>query len=343
MQRQYEVEDSRLHSPSLEFSMVFALRVALLVFSIGCGAFSFADEPKEVAPEDPDVFVQGEYLGEITKLDGKQKLGVQVIALGDHKFHAVGYDGGLPGAGWDKSDTHEANGETAEGVTTFKDGQFTAKIRGGVLVITAEGGVNVAELQKVARQSPTRDAKAPEGAVVLFDGTNTDQWENGKMTDDGLLTQGVASRQKFQSGTLHLEFMLPFEPKGRGQNRGNSGCYLQGRYEVQILDSFGLKGASNECGAIYSVKAPDVNMCYPPLVWQTYDIEFTAAEFKDGKKTRNARLTVRQNGVVIQDNVEVDHATTAAPKPEGPEPGPIYLQDHGHPVRFRNVWFVEKK
>jgi hypothetical protein len=263
--------------------------------------------------------------------------------LGDGRFHAVGYDGGLPGAGWDKSDTHEADGETADGVTTFRNGEFTAKIRGGVLVITAEGGVTVAELQKVARQSPTFDAKAPEGAVVLFDGTNTDQWENGKMTDDGLLLPGTTSKPSFQSGTLHLEFMLPYEPKGRGQARGNSGCYLQDRYEVQILDSFGLKGANNECGGIYSVKDCDVNMCYPPLVWQTFDIDFTAAEFKDGKKVNNARITVRHNGTLVQDNVEVDRATSAAPKPEGPEPGPIYLQDHHHPVRFRNLWFAEKK
>jgi hypothetical protein len=323
--------------------MAFALRVAPLAVLISVGVASLAAEPKEVAPEDPDVLVQGEYLGEITKPEGKQKLGVQVIALGDGKFHAVGYDGGLPGAGWDKRDTHEADGETADGITTFKSGEFTAKIRGGVLVITAEGGVTVAELQKVARQSPTLDAKAPAGAVVLFDGTHADLWKNGNMTDDGLLMQGTTSKPGFQSGTLHLEFMLPYEPRGRGQGRGNSGCYLQGRYEVQILDSFGLKGANYECGGIYSVEDCDVNMCYPPLVWQTFDIDFNAAEYKEQKKMANARMTVRHNGVTIHDNVEVDRATTAAPNPEGPGPGPIYLQDHGHPVRFRNVWFVEKK
>lgn len=323
--------------------MSLAARIAVLLVLITFIASARADDSDDVTPEDADVLVQGEYLGEITKPEGKQKLGVQVVALGDGKFHAIGYDGGLPGAGWDRSDTHEADGETVAGVTTFKSGEFTAKITNGVLVISAEGGVTVAELQKVARQSPTLDAKAPEGAVILFDGTHADQWENGKMTDDGLLLPGTTSKPSFQSGTLHLEFMLPYEPKGRGQVRGNSGCYLQGRYEVQILDSFGLKGAANECGGIYSVKVCDVNMCYPPLVWQTYDIDFTPAEYKDGKKVANARLTVRHNGVPVHDHVEVDHATTAAPLPEGPEPGPIYLQDHGHPVRFRNIWFVEKK
>ena len=315
------------------------LSVALLV----CSSLLLAAEPKEAAPNDPDFLVQGEYLGEVTKTDGKQKLGVQVIALGNGKFHSVGYYGGLPDDGWDKSEKRECDGETANGVTSFKDGEYTAKIKGGTLVISAEGGVTIGELQKVSRQSSTLDAKPPEGAVVLFDGKSAEQFENGKMTDDGLLMQGVTSKPKFQSGTLHIEFQLPFEPEGRGQGRGNSGCYLQGRYEVQVLDSFGLKGENNEAGGIYSIKAPDVNMCYPPQSWQTYDIDFTAAEFKDGKKEKNARMTVRHNGVLIHDNVEVDRVTTAAPVPEGATPGPIYLQDHGHPVRYRNIWFVEKK
>ena len=84
-------------------------------------------------------------------------------------------------------------------------------------------------------------------------------------------------------------------------------------------------------------------MCYPPLQWQTYDIDYTAATYENGKKTKNATITVKHNGVLIQDNVEIPHATTAAPVKEGPEPGPLYLQDHGNPVRYRNIWIVEKK
>ena len=110
-----------------------------------------------------------------------------------------------------------------------------------------------------------------------------------------------------------------------------------------MLDSFGLAGKHNECGGIYSIKDPDLNMCFPPLQWQTYDIDFTAAKYdKDGKKTANARITVRHNGVLIHDNVELPKRTTASPLAEGPEPGFLHLQDHSNPLRFRNIWVVKK-
>jgi hypothetical protein len=164
------------------------------------------------------------------------------------------------------------------------------------------------------------------------------------VTADGLLMEGATSKAKFGSHRLHLEFRTPYKPAARGQERGNSGLYLQGRYETQILDSFGLAGEMNECGGIYSIAKPAVNACLPPLAWQTYDVDFTAAEFDaEGNKSANARMTVHLNGIKIHENVELTHATTAAPLAEGPEPGPVYLQDHGNPVRFRNIWVVEKK
>jgi hypothetical protein len=110
-----------------------------------------------------------------------------------------------------------------------------------------------------------------------------------------------------------------------------------------MLDSFGLKGEQNECGGVYGIAAPKLNMCYPPLQWQTYDVDFTAAKFdKAGKKTQNAKMTVRHNGIVIHENLELPKSTTASPLKEGAESGFIHLQNHGNAVRYRNIWVVEK-
>jgi hypothetical protein len=131
-------------------------------------------------------------------------------------------------------------------------------------------------------------------------------------------------------------------PTARDQGRGNSGVYIQSRYEVQVLDSFGLEGEDNECGGIYSIAKPAVNMCLPPLAWQTYDIDFTAARYDEqGNKTKNARVTIKHNGVVIHDNLELPHGTPGR-NAEGPGPDALFLQDHGNPVAFRNIWAVEK-
>jgi hypothetical protein len=141
---------------------------------------------------------------------------------------------------------------------------------------------------------------------------------------------------------LHLEFRTPYKPFARGQHRGNSGVYIQRRYEVQVLDSFSLSGEANECGGLYRMKTPEVNMCLPPLSWQTYDIDFTAAKFDaDGKRIAKARLTVVHNGEVIHDDFELPNKTGAGRK-ESPEPLPIWLQGHGNPVQFRNIWIVER-
>lgn len=300
------------------------------------------DDPANV--KDPDFAVQGEYVGEIRTQDGVQKFGVQVVTKGGGMFQAVGYLGGLPGDGWNRMQKFPASGEAKDGGAKLTGDHGSATIKNGVLTISDANGNDIGQLKRVERRSSTLGAKPPAGAVVLFDGSTADNFQGGKLTADKLLMPGVTSKQKFGSYTIHLEFRLPYQPQDSGQGRGNSGCYLQGRYEVQILDSFGLEGKHNECGGIYSIKDPDQNLCYPPLAWQTYDIDYTAAEFgPDGKKLKNARMTVRHNGVIVHDNVELPKATTAAPVPEGPDPGPVYLQDHGNPVRFRNIWVVEKK
>jgi hypothetical protein len=183
-------------------------------------------------------------------------------------------------------------------------------------------------LNRVVRHSPTEGAKPPPEAIDLFDGSNADAWDHGKI-EHGLLSVSVpggqTSKQKFNDFTAHVEFILPFMPKARGQARANSGVYVQGRYEIQVLDSFGLKGENNECGGIYSEIAPAVNMCYPPLQWQTYDIDFISAKFgPDGKKTAKARLTLKQNGAVIHDNVEIKHPSPGHLIKDNAEPGPIH-------------------
>ena len=327
---------------------VIALLLAALLPALVCPVT--AGEPKQAfidpARAGVDFLVQGEYVGTLDAGQGPAKWGAQVIALGDGKFEVVGYPGGLPGDGWNKTGTAKASGRTENGVTRFttsaEDGGAT--IKDGVLTVLDAHGVALGTMKKVERTSPTLGAKPPEGAVVLFDGTTAEHFEGGRMTEDGLLMPPATSKQTFQSFTIHLEFCTPFQPDARGQGRGNSGFYAQGRYETQILDSFGLEGLDNECGGLYEIKKPDVNMCLPPLSWQTYDVDFTAAEFADGKKTNSARITVRHNGVLIHDDVEVPRTTRAAKvREEGPEPGPVYLQDHRNPVRFRNIWVVEKE
>jgi hypothetical protein len=322
-----------------------SLAAAALVTHLFLSSLPAADKDgvTDPAKADADFPFQGEYVGIVKTGEGDQKIGAQVIALGEGKFQIQGHIGGLPGDGWDKSERKPAEGQRDGNLVKIANEQANITIKEGAIIIVHDG-IPCGELLKAERASPTLNARPPVGSIVLFDGTTAEHFNGGKLTEDGLLMPGVTSKRQFEDFTLHLEFKLPYMPAARGQARGNSGCYLQGRYEVQILDSFGLEGKNNECGGIYEIKDPDVNMCLPPLAWQTYDIDYTAARYDSaGAKTANARITVRHNGVVVQDNVELPRATRAAPVKEGPEPGPVYLQDHGNPVRFRNIWVVEKK
>lgn len=297
------------------------------------------------AKTDADFAFQGEYSGHIDADGEKVKLGVQVIALGEGKFNSVTFVGGLPGDGWDGQEKISVAGELKDGVVVFLNDGARGEIKDGKLHINAHEGKVTGALPKVTRQSPTLGQKPPAGATVLFDGTSADNFKDGKV-EGGLLQAGCTSKQTFGSHQLHIEFRLPYQPQDRGQGRGNSGVYLQGRYECQMLDSFGLDGKHNECGGIYSVKDPDVNMCFPPLSWQTYDVDYTAGKYDDdGKVITNPRVTVRHNGVVVHKDVELpgQRNTTAAPSKPGNAPGPIYLQNHGNPVVYRNIWVVPKE
>lgn len=207
---------------------------------------------------------------------------------------------------------------------------------------------------KLAKPEDAKDVEktpAPEGAVVLFAGDTFENWRksNGKgditwnIVDGAMRVTkggGITSKKKFAGHFhLHVEFRVPYMPKASGQGRGNSGVYVQGRYEVQVLDSYGLKSKYNDCGGIYEVAAPLVNACKAPTVWQSYDIEFWAPECDNGKKTSMPKMTVHHNGVKIHDKVEINKDNTRAGLGgDVCTPGPIYLQDHGNPVEFRNIW-----
>ncbi|HEV7406016.1 MAG TPA: DUF1080 domain-containing protein [Chthoniobacteraceae bacterium] len=311
-------------------SLTFALALALPLFTRAAD-----DTFIEPGQAGPDFAAQGEYVGD--------NCGAQVIALGDGKFHIVGWGKGLPGAAPDAEKKFEIDGAREGDKVVFSSKEWKVEISAaGELSGTNEEGKTY-QLKHTLRESPTLGAKPPAGATVLFDGTNADEWAGGKMDDRKFLQCGTKSKKEFGDCTLHIEFRTPFKPAARGQGRGNSGVYLQDRYECQVLDSFGLKGENNEAGGIYTISKPKLNMCFPPLSWQTYDIDFEAAKYEGDKKVKNAILTVKHNGVLVQDHVEADHATTAAGRKEGPEPGPIQLQNHGNPVFFKNIWIVEKK
>ncbi len=306
--------------------------------AIVLGLFGCADAQETIdlaeAQADPDFAVQGEYVGEGSLLGTQSKVGAQVIAQGDGQFRVVVYRGGLPGDGWKRKDDRFSMEGTADALTGEK---LKGTIADGKLTIA---GQTKLQLKRTERKSPTLGAKPPKGAVVLFDGTNTDAFDHGTLTKDKTLMSGVTTKQQFDSYSLHLEFCLSWMPKARGQGRSNSGIYIHDCYECQVLDSFGLEGYNNECGGFYKIREPNVNMCLPPLTWQTYDYDFTAPQYKDGKKTANARITIRHNGVVIHD-VELPHGTPGR-KGEGPGPRSIHLQGHGNKVQYRNIWVVPK-
>lgn len=317
----------------------------MLACALAAGTHAAPSKADSADPSkvDADYALQGEYSGVVKGEDGEKKLGCQVVALGDGAFMARGFVGGLPGDGWNLEKEETLKGQKAkDGTVSFANDKHRGTIKGGVMTVATLEGKKMGELKRIVRKSPTLGAKPPKGGVVLFDGSSAKNFKPGNMTEDGLLMQGANSVARFGSHRLHVEFRLPYKPKARGQGRGNSGCYLQGRYEVQMLDSFGLDGRNNECGGVYGIAAPIQNMCFPPLTWQTYDVDFTAAKFKDGKKVKNAYMTVRHNGVVIHDKLDLPRRTTASPLPESSEPGFLHLQNHGNPVRYRNIWVVEK-
>jgi 3-keto-disaccharide hydrolase len=223
---------------------------------------------------------------------------------------------------------------------------YAALVRGGVSQIPAPPNE-----PKIIDPGPI--GGPPSDAIVLFDGKDLSQWssKNGGPAKwdvkDGVITVtragDIVSKQEFGDVQLHIEWATPSEVKGEGQGRGNSGVFLQSRYEVQVLDSYQNKTYFHgQAGGVYKQYAPLVNACRKPGEWQTYDIIFHAPAFDDaGNVTRRATMTVLHNGVLIQDNVQVLGTTTHEGDPKytkHPPRAPIQLQDHGDAVRYRNIW-----
>lgn len=321
----------------------FAVAVGFSVFlTQNSAAQDLKKGVTELAKVDLDYQLQGEYYGTVRSDEGSNRIiGLQVVALGDGKFDALWYQGGLPGNGYDGSKPQKLSGQRYELTVELSGAGLTIELTAGLPAkVMNSGGSFLGTLIRQHRTSKTEGARPPANAVVLFDGKSTDRLKNAKVTPDGLLEIGAETKEPVQNFTLHAEFRIPYMPYARGQGRGNSGFYLQKRYEVQVLDSFGLELQFNDCASLYRFKAPDLNMSFPPLRWQTYDIDFTAPKFDaDNKRTAKGRITVRHNGILVHNDLELENKTGGG-SPEGPNPLPILFQNHGNPVHFRNIWLV---
>lgn len=323
--------------------------------------------------DDLSYTLQGEFVGEVIipapvdnskdKVDGDTKgeakdqakdtetakpstelkiLGLQLRVVGGENFEGLSFYGGLPGEKAHRPKPMKLIGRRSGDFLVLSGGPWAIFVDKDGCNLVDKTGKMLGRLTRVERQSPTLGAKPPEHAIVLFDGSGTEQFQKATMTEDGLLEEGADFKPMIQDFDMHLEFMLPYMPKKEGQGRGNSGIYIMSRYECQILDSFAQEAVNNSCGAIYLFKPADVNMCLPPLVWQTYDIRFTAPRWAaDKTKIRNAKISSWLNGVKVQDDVDVP-SSTGHGKPEEPSLLPTLLQDHDCPVRFRNAWIVDR-
>lgn len=285
----------------------------------------------------PEADVQGLYEGTLKDA----KLEARVVAMGKDAYKIYIHEG--------KARKAELDGKAEGDAVAFKskDGEWTASWSTGALKGTGPGGAAL-EAKRVQRKPPSLGKAPPAGAIVILDGKTWDNIsptrtpEEWKLGDDGSIqiTKGdVRSKQQFEgSFDHHVEFMCPLMPAARGQGRGNSGCFMPNGDEVQVLDSFGMetyKGGG--CGGLYNYKDPDAFDVFslaslPPLEWQTYDIEYRV-EKADGKLVGKPKITVWHNGIKIHDNAELKNPA---------KKGDVHWQDHGNPVRYRNIWLLPK-
>ena len=307
--------------------------------------------------EDPDG-IMGVYQGKFTTESwANRTIEAKVVALSKSSWKIVLYIGDgrevqrVQGKGKRADDQSPVEiegrmdlGQALGGTYSLEARIADGKLSGSLLQRRQE--VAAFALAYSVIQPPSLGTPAPEGAKVLFDGTNLDQWvrnpEKWCLSDEGAMQvcgSDLMTREEFGAVQIHLEFRTPFMPNAREQGRGNSGVYVAGRYEVQVLDSFGEEAKWDYCGGIYKVAAPLANACLPPLQWQTYDITFQPAVFDaSGTKTKNARITVLLNGIPIHDDLELPERTPGGLGGVEAATGPLYLQDHGNEVRYRNIW-----
>ena len=339
-----------------------AVRVlaAVLICVVGTPAISAqviqlnGKGPAYLSPpmDDPTYVLTGEFVGSVreaksstrSRRAGRLPLGLQIRAVGADQVEAIAYVGGLPGQeGYSIENPHyKLIGRRADDFVVLSGGPWALIVDSQKCRVIGRDGKLLGKLERIERTSPTMHAAAPEGAVVLFDGSNVDNFSNGRISPEGWLQEGADSRLLFQDFNLHVEYRIPYMPEADEQARGNSGLYLHSRYECQILDSFATEPLINGLGAIYRMKKPELNMAFPPLQWQTYDVQFTAPRWDvDGKKVSNAVISSWINGVAVQDRVELSNKTGAG-QPEAATLLPIKFQNHGDPVRFRNIWIVDR-
>lgn len=326
--------------------MKTVLTTAALVLALGLNAYAAGQK---------ELNMMGNFEGEFTKTWTDLPISAQIVALGKGEhvakmtvdgrtFEVFGKTKGKAEDGLclydDTVDLGPDMGGKYRIVGQVTDGVFSAKVEG-----ETESGAF--ELKRVMKGSPTLGKKPPEDAVVLMDGTSMDAWVvrpywqliGGNAM--GMRTSSITTKEEFGSAQYHIEFKTPFMPEETpgSQGRGNSGVYLMGRYEVQVLDSFTEEPRDNYCGGIYKKAVPLVNACLPPEEWQTYDITFHAPEYDaSGKKTKDAVISVVHNGKVIHDNVVLPDVTPGGVSGEEAPVGVLMFQDHSDDVNFRNVW-----
>ncbi len=326
----------------------------LTLLAIAAIASAVEENKPPAFPEAAGPFM-GDWSGQW--LSGEEKhpeIAAQIIALGGNAYQIVL----LPTLYARVPPFAVLHAVASEDALRFDNSVYFGEISGGKFTGGRRGeDAGVFELKPYALVSPTMGAPAPPEALRLFDGTSLDHWEQVRaknawdILENGILqanpaTPYLESKHQFRDCRLHLEFRTPFLPEEREQDRGNSGVFLQHYYEIQILDSYGLPGYWNDCGSIYRISAPYVNMCLPPLQWQTYDIEFRGARFgEQGELLEKARITVLHNGVAVQKDHEIPRGTSGdAKKPPVPPPavpGALRLQSHKNHVQFRNIWVVD--